>query len=202
MARTRNTPALGLSGIWTLVSPWNADPGLIYKCTATRYFTEMVGEGIDIFKKYYAPKGLTEQDYKSDLNAGAVMCILYSTSGSVITVPDTFIQGYPGIGMSNWGEIILSASLGPIRLDLNLDFAKEQVANVLSDTIGMSPIVHVDMLNTVTAISPDEAAAIEAARVSAIKNRTSTYAKNLALQQENADLRRQIAALLATNSGA
>jgi hypothetical protein len=162
-----------------------------------RYFTEMVSEGIDIYTTYYEPKGLTQQDYTDDLNAGAVMCILYSSAGSVITVPDTFIQSYPGIGMANWGQIILSADIGPIRLDLDLSFLKEQVGNIISDTIGVVPTVYIDQLGSTTVISSTDAAAIEAARVAAITNRTSTYAQNLKLTKENADLRLQIQALLA-----
>lgn len=200
MARKRNTPTLGLSGIWYLNSPWSASSGLTYKCTAIRYFTEMVTEGIDIYNTYYAPKGLTEADYSADLALGAVMCVLYSSSGSVITVPDTFIQTYPGIGMSNWGQLILSASMGPMRLDLDLSFVKEQMGNLLSNTLGVVPTIYVDQLAAAEAISSENAAAIEAARISAITNRTSTYAQNLALQKENADLRLQIQALIAARS--
>jgi len=157
----------------------------------------MVAEGIDIFNVYYSPKGLTESDYNADLSAGAAMCVLYSSSGSVITVPDTYIETFPGIGMSNWGQVILSASLGPMRLDLDYSFLKEQMGNLISDTIGIVPDIYVDQLATIEAISTEEADAIEAARLSAITNRTSTYAQNLALQKENAELRIKIQALLA-----
>ncbi|UKS72003.1 hypothetical protein MOA67_gp137 [Klebsiella phage KpLz-2_45] len=197
MAKTRNTPALGLKGKWSLIQPWTASQSLIYQCTAIRFFTEMVAEGIDIFNVYYSPKGLTESDYNADLSAGAAMCVLYSSSGSVITVPDTYIETFPGIGMSNWGQVILSASLGPMRLDLDYSFLKEQMGNLISDTIGVVPEIYVDQLATIEAISTEEADAIEAARLSAITNRTSTYAQNLALQKENAELRIKIQALLA-----
>lgn len=197
MAKTRNTPALGLKGKWSLIQPWTASQSLIYQCTAIRFFTEMVAEGIDIFNVYYSPKGLTESDYNADLAAGAAMCVLYSSSGSVITVPDTYIETFPGIGMSNWGQVILSASLGPMRLDLDYSFLKEQMGNLISDTIGIVPDIYVDQLATIEAISTEEADAIEAARLSAITNRTSTYAQNLALQKENAELRIKIQALLA-----
>lgn len=197
MAKTRNTPALGLKGKWSLIQPWTASQSLIYQCTAIRFFTEMVAEGIDIFNVYYSPKGLTESDYNADLSAGAAMCVLYSSSGSVITVPDTYIETFPGIGMSNWGQVILSASLGPMRLDLDYSFLKEQMGNLISDTIGVVPEIYVDQLATIEAISTEEADAIEAARLSAITNRTSTYAQNLALQKENAELRVKIQALLA-----
>lgn len=197
MAKTRNTPALGLKGKWSLIQPWTASQSLIYQCTAIRFFTEMVAEGIDIFNVYYSPKGLTESDYNADLSAGAAMCVLYSSSGSVITVPDTYIETFPGIGMSNWGQVILSASLGPMRLDLDYSFLKEQMGNLISDTIGIVPDIYVDQLATIEAISTEEADAIEAARLSAITNRTSTYAQNLALQKENAELRIKIQALLA-----
>lgn len=197
---TRNTPTLGLRGTWTLIAPWSASAALLYKCTALRSFTEMVLEGIDIYTKYYEPQGLTQSNYTTDLAAGAVMCILYSDNGSVITVPDTYIQSYPGIGMANWGQAIFSASLGPVRLDLDFTFLKEQMGNLISDTIGVVPEIYVDLLDTGTAITSEEASAIEAARVSAITNRTSTYAKNISLTAENTALRAQIAALLAVKT--
>lgn len=200
MARKRNTPALGLKGRWSLTQPWSANQTLIYQCTAIRFFTEMVAEGIDIFTVYYEPKGLSQSDYNADLAAGAAMCVLYSSSGSVITVPDTYIESFPGIGMSNWGQVILSASLGPMRLDLDLTFLKEQTGNLISNTIGVVPEIYIDQLSTVEAISNTDADAIEAARLSAITNRTSTYAENLALKKENANLRLQIQALIAARS--
>lgn len=192
---TRNTPVLGMSGVWDLVSPWSAPATNIYTCTALRSFTELVGSGIDIYNTYYAPNGLTEDNYNTDLAAGAVLCILYSDTAGAITVPDTYINSYPGMGMGNYGQVIISASLGPMSLSINLDFLKEQVGNVISDTIGITPTIYVDQLGTTTAISQEDADKIEAARLTAITNRTTTYAQNLTLTQQVKTLTNQITIL-------
>lgn len=192
---TRNTPVLGMHGTWDLIQPWIADPTLLYECTALRTFTEMIGAGIDVFNTYYAPKGITNDEYTAHLNLGAVMCILKSDTGVIITVPDTYVQNYPGIGMVNFGSVILSAEIGPMSLTTNLDFLKEQVGNLISDTIGVVPTIYVDQLASSTAITQEEGEAIEAARLAAINNRTTTYAQNVALKTQNASYAATIAVL-------
>jgi hypothetical protein len=67
----------------------------------------------------------------------------------------------------------------------------------LSDYIGLEPEVYVDVLDTATVMSPEEAAAAEAARLAAIKNRTSTYALLQQSQAREAALQAHILALLA-----
>lgn len=193
-----NTPGLSMRGIWSLKAPWTADPTLLYTCIALRKFKEIISiDGVDIYKVHYQPRGLTEEQYQADLAAGATMCVLSSDAGAVIQVPDTYIESYPGIAMSNYGIAVLSAMIGPISLDISFDFLIEQVKNVITDTIGVEPTVNLDHIPTTTAISPQDADALEAARQSAIKNRTSTYAQLLAEQQANASLRQTVAELQA-----
>lgn len=185
---TRNTPVLGMHGVWDLISPWSADNTLLYQCVAMRFFTEMVGDGIDVLNTYYIPNGLTETQYTADLALGAVMCILKADTGVIITVPDTYINTVPGIGMANYGSVIFSAEIGPCSLSLNFDFLKEQMGNLISNTIGLTPTIYVDQLATATAITQEQADAIEAARRAAITNRTTTYAQNIALTSQVANL--------------
>ncbi|UQT03107.1 hypothetical protein TOTORO_02440 [Serratia phage vB_SmaS-Totoro] len=191
-----NTPSLSMRGIWSLKAPWTADHTLLYTCIALRKFKEIISiDGVDIFKVHYQPRGLTQDQYQKDLAAGATMCVLSSDAGAVIQVPDTYIESYPGIAMSNYGIAVLSAMIGPLPLNISFDFLIDQVKNVITDTIGVEPTVNLDHIPTNTAISPQDADALEAARQAAIKNRTSTYAQLLAEQQANASLRQTIVEL-------
>lgn len=192
----KNTPSIPMRGIWSLKSPWAADPTLLYTCIALRKFREMISlDGVDIFKVHYQPKGLSQEKYQEDLAADATMCVLSSDAGAVIQVPDTYIEKYPGIAMSNYGIAIISAQLGPIPLNVSFDFLLEQVGNVISDTFGVTPTMNLDQIPATTAITPEDADALEAARQAAIKNRTSTYARLLQEQQANASLRQTVAEL-------
>lgn len=200
MAVVRNTPTLGLRGTWTINLPFTLTSNVLYKCIATRTFVELILDGIDVFNKYYSPLGLTEAKYKEDLDAGAVLCILYSDAGSVVSVPDTYINSYPGIGMANYGNIVLSAIMGPVNLSTNLDYLKSAMGDLISDTFGVVPNIYVDLIDNALALTAEQAAAIEAARQSAITNRTTPYAENLKLKQTVASLNAVIDALTKNKS--
>lgn len=192
----RNTPTPWMRGIWKLIQPWSVDPTLLYTCVALRKFKEIIAaDGIDIYNIYYKPKGISQDKYREDLAADAVMVVLTSDVGSMIHVPDTYIESYPGIAMSDYGIAIISAQIGPISLNTNFDFMLDSVANVISDTIGIKPAMNLDHIPTTTALTPENAAALEAARQAAIKNRTSTYAQLLQAQRDNASLRQTIKVL-------
>lgn len=179
---TRITPLPNMRGIYTLRQPWSADNTVLYTCTALRTFRELIDSGVNTFVTYYEPKGLTEQDYQNDLAAGAILCVLMGDNGAVINVPDTYVISYPDQSAPPVGHFVLSASLGPIRMDLNLDFLRAKVAEVISDTIGVVPEVFADVLDSSTVLTKEQYDAMEAARNSAIKNRSTTYALLLQTQ--------------------
>lgn len=192
---TRITPLPNMRGIYTLRMPWATQNTVLYTCTALRTFRELIASGEDILSKYYVPKGLAKQDYETDLAAGAILCVLQGDNGEVISVPDTYVISYPDQSAPPVGHFVLSASIGPMRMDVNLDFLRSKVGEVISDTIGVVPEVFVDVLDSSTVMTREDYDAMEAARTAAIKNRSTTYALLLQSQANVAVLQSKVAEL-------
>lgn len=192
---TRVTPLPNMRGLYTLKMPWTTDNKVLYTCTALRLFRELIASGVDVYSQYYSPKGLQQSDYDTDLAAGAILCVLQGDDGSVINVPDTYIVSYPDQSVPSVGHFVLSASIGPMRMDVNLDFLRSKVGEVISDTIGVVPEVFVDVLDSSTVMTREEYDAMEAARTASIKNRSTTYALLLQEQALTSVLQNKVAEL-------
>ncbi|AGX01902.1 hypothetical protein CF95_gp180 [Erwinia phage PhiEaH1] len=192
---TRITPLPNMRGLYTLRMPWTTDNKVLYTCTALRTFRELIANGNDVFVTYYQPKGLQQSDYEADNAAGAILCVLQGDDGSIINVPDTYVVSYPDSSVPAVGHFVLSASIGPMRMDVNMDFLRSKVGEVISDTIGVVPEVFVDVLDSSTVMTREEYDAMEAARTAAIKNRSTTYALLLQEQARTTVLQNKVAEL-------
>lgn len=178
------TPLPNMRGIYTLISPWSVEPTVLYTCKSLQSFSQIVSDGVKGFERYYSPQGLTEADWSRDLAAGAYLCGLFGDDGSVIYVPDVYILNYPSQNSPQYSTFIASALIGPLPSNFNFVAVKAKIAEIISDTIGMEPEVFIDTMDNSTVLTPEEAAAAESARLAQIKNRTSTYAQLLKLQQD------------------
>lgn len=190
--KKKATPLLKMRGRYTLVMPWVANPTTLYTCKGLRTFSELVDSGEDIYSKYYLPKNLTEADFKEDWDNDATLAILNGDNGEIIYVPDTYIVSYPTMEAPSYGHLVFSGSFGPMRLDLNLDFFVSKMKEVASDVIGLEPEIYIEILDGNTVLSQQDADALEAARLNAIKIRTTTYAELLELRDRYAVAQQQI----------
>jgi hypothetical protein len=170
---------------------------VLYTALELRTFRGLNYAGEDVYAKYYEPKGLTQADYKADLAAGATLVVLAGDNGDIVYVPDTRILSYPNGNVAQYGSMIVSASLGPLRLDIDQVFIKSKVAEVLSDIIGLEPTVYIDVLANPSVLTQEQADSAEAARVAQIKDRSTTYAQLLDLQAKYAIAQDQIEQLQA-----
>lgn len=174
----RRTPSLEATGTYVLRDPWVAQSTTIYICKAIRKFTDLEVLGKNVFKEYYEPKGLTQAQFQEDSRAGAALITLMAESGSeVIYVPDTYIDSYPNMGDYHYRHMVLSASLGPVPDHLSLEWAREQVREILASTLGLDAEVLLHEGAVRTPISPTEHDRIEAARLAKVKNQTTWKAQ-------------------------
>lgn len=188
----RMTPVVYTRGIYSLRSPFVAASDKLYKCTAVRGYRELIDNGEDIFKLYYEPQGLSKSNYQEDLQVDACICALRADTGETVYVPDTYIVGLPDQSVPEIGLFVVSAIIGPVRLNVDLSHMKAKVAEIISDTTGLEPEVNVDVLDNNNVMTPVQAASLETARIARIKNRETTYAEVLRLRTENAELREQV----------
>lgn len=185
------TPLINMRGLYKLIQPWSIANTVLYTCKSLQTFSQIEDNGQSGYELYYEPQGLSQDAYKQDLAAGAILCGLFGDDGTVIYVPDVYILTYPSQDSPQFSNFVLSALIGPMRSNTNFEFVKSKVSEVLSDTLGFQPEIFVDALDNSTVLTPQEADALEAGRTAAITNRTTTWAL---LQQSQA----QVAQLQAT----
>lgn len=192
---TKLTPPLLAKGRYELKMPFQVDPGKIYTCMAIRSFDDIYELGEDVYETYYQPHNLSQEVFERDKELQTNIITLMSEDGPVVYVPDTYIVSYPAMGDVAYSHVVLSISLGAIPDYLSLDFLKDQLANVASDTIGITPEVKVHVAPHAGVVTPEEHEIAEVNRLAAIKNRTTDYAKLKELQNQNAALQERIATL-------
>lgn len=189
------TPPLNTKGRYSLKQPWVSAADALYTCKAIRSFKELLEQGVDIFKVYYEPKGLSQSDYATDLNRGANIITLMSDTHPVLRVPDTYIENYPNQTSVNYHHVILSVSVGAVPEFLNLDFLKDQIKGVVSDTIGAESQVFLQIGPSTGLVTPEQHEILEVARLSAIKNRETDRAARIRLQRTNDELTERLRVL-------
>lgn len=172
-------PPVNVSGMYTLANPFNQDvvPNTPYTCIAVRKFADIIKKGEVPYDLYYAPKGLSAQQYQTDVNAGECIVTLRSAAGQFIYVPTSYILSYPNQSGVRYTGIALAVELGPIPDSADLSAVKTRITNVVRDTFGITPgIQQVAYTDTVLKSAADHAA-IEAARVANITDNMTDYAK-------------------------
>lgn len=188
----RFTPSLNAKGIYTLRMPFPDIGTKVYRCVAIRSFQDYVDLGESLFDTVYGPYGLSEADLQADLEAGAHIVTLASTHEASILVPDTYIAKYPDLEYVEYSNIVLSASLGALPNDLSLGLLQEQIAGVISDVIGATPVVRIHTSSSSGVVSMAQHQINEAGRQASITNRLSDRAQRIQLQTEKAALEQRV----------
>lgn len=187
------TPPLNAAGVYTLIAPWATTENTTYTCIAIRSYQDLLQHGVDIVSTYYTPNGLGVTQYQADLAAGANLITLVSANQPTIYVPDTYIQAYPDLSNVAYSNVILSCQLGPLPDTLDLSYLMQQLAALVSDTIGIEPTVNMHVSPSTQVVTATQAASMETARQAAITNRTTDRAQVLELQAQLAAANQLIA---------
>jgi hypothetical protein len=185
-------PPIGSRGRFTVASPFTVNSGVVYRCTALRRFSDIENQGIRVFETFYEPFDLTQTDVANDRSIGAYIATLESDTHAPIYVPTTYITSYPDGAYRNYQRVVISAELGPMPDYIDLTFMEAQLKALVSDTIGVEPRVALGAAPMDTTVTPDQHETLEIARVNAIKNRTTDYAKYLAEKEANQRLKSRI----------
>lgn len=188
----RMIPPIGTRGRYSLKAPFTTEPNTLYRCAAIREFVDLENRDRPVYENYYQPYDIPEADYRRDRDNKAVIITLVSDTTAPIYVPSSYIAAYPSLSYRNYQHVVLSASIGPIPDYLDLTFAKQQMASILSDTIGVTPEIHVGVAASSGVITPEQHETLETAREAAIVNRTTDRARLLEEQAKNTLLEQKI----------
>lgn len=199
-----------LRGRYVLRSPWNtlAIPTKLYRTIAIRALKDLYADGIDPYLEFYFARGLTDGvsgfSYQAEQVIQANIITLIGDDGSLIYVPDTYIESFPSMDGVAYSDTILSIDLDTIPDYLDLADLKATLADVCSKVIGITPITVLEhRAPSTTQPTPAEAEVIETARTAAITLLETDHAKVLRLQNEKAAALATIAtmkAILVANS--
>lgn len=191
------TPPLHAKGLYTLSSPWQLPPGVVYECIAIRSFNDFVDKGVDVVSKVYTPVGLTSAEADADREAGANIITLVSGTRPMVFVPDSYIESFPALDGVPFSQTILSVSLGAIPDDFNLMHVQQEVSAAVTAALGITPIVKISRAPSTNYVTPEQRELWDVGREAAVTNRDTPEAQLLV---QNDVIQRQ-AAQIATLEG-
>lgn len=187
------TPAIGMSGIFTINAPFDVPDTISYTVEAHRTFNEIIHDGIDPVEYIYEPVGLTESDYVNDaVTPGALVIVLVSERGERVRVPNTYIVDYPNTSVVPHAWIVATVSLGVLPLDYDFQRVRDAIETSVSDFIGVESTVHIAMKRTHDVVTEERAEELASIRNAAITYRETDRADKLALQATVAQQKEQI----------
>lgn len=186
-------PPVGTRGLYELKTPWSTQPATLYTCMAIRRFTDLENRGTNVYETYYAPFDVAESEYRRDRSNNEAIITLTSETTAPIYVPSSYIASFPDLTFRNYHHVVLSSSFGPLPDYIDLTFVRQEIAKVISDTLGTVPEVHVGVVPMNGVVTPEEHDTLEVARQAKIENRTTDYARLLEAQQTNQQLLQRLA---------
>lgn len=166
-------PPINTKGMFEVRSPFSLKIGKVYVCEEIRTYDELSRLGVDVYNKVYVPAGLTVSDFNSDATKKASLITLKSSGGSPVYIPSTYIDKYPGMSPSDYEVTVIAVECGLLPDGYDLSTLKSEILDLTKATIGALPIVTVANHYYDGLIEPEEAAAMELARETAIATYTS-----------------------------
>lgn len=199
---TNLIPDLGTSGVFSLTAPFNNAlmANASYTCISIRQLEDIIAAGGDPYTQYYQPREQTSGDlqaqYNADLGNGVCIVSLQQSSGAVVYVPSSFVASYPSKGGVPYTNLMMAVDLGAMPNYVDLTFLKQQIANLVKDTVGLtSVLIQTVVVSPTTNISSSDHARAEAARLANITNTTTPEAQVIALTKQLQTLQGQYANL-------
>lgn len=194
-ARTKMTPRQHTSGVFVLKPPFVASVSVVYTVEAIESIRELKMDRIDIFARYYQPKGLTTADYSADEAVNANIITLRAGDGSSIEVPDTYINSYPGdAGMLHTRQVLI-CDLGMIPDYLDIGFVANDVSDVIKKSVGVVSDVKFATAPVRTELTYDQYIDAEKKRRANVSMYDSKDEQIAKLTASNAALTDQVASL-------
>ncbi len=186
----RMTPPMSISGAFLLRQPFVADSNRSYTVIAIRTFKEMLARSQDPLKVVYQPVGLGETAYVADQQAGALVICLRDSTGSLIYVPDTYIDQYPNMGSVAYSRLIAAVSLGMWPDYRDLSDVEQAIAESVEAKLGVKPEIFLTRAATSTHMTEQQHVQLTATRLAGVTVNETTTATIQRLSDEVARLQR------------
>src|SRR5574343_115292 len=187
-------PQLGEMGFFTLISPYDVllTPKTVYTCQSARTLNDFISSGDSVYDKFYAPLGVSNEDYQRDLIDNVVIVGLQAGTGEWVYVPSSFIAKAPDNTGVKYISVVLGVSLGAIPDEYNLDSVIAQFKDVVKSTLAIDPEVKGVVVGAPKWFTHEEHELIESTRAQEIKTSDSAYVRLAQTKQENEQLKKII----------
>lgn len=194
MAQTKRplTPPVHCAGIFSLIAPFTVSLTTVYTVDAVETFRELKADRVDIYVRYYQPRGLTINDYTIDDKLNASIVTLRAGDGSLIEVPDTYIASYPGDSGADHKHLVLIADLGLIPDYMDVNYITGDVKDVLTQNLGVVSDVYM-------AVAPVNTKLTYSQHIQSERQRRGNVSVHVSKDEQIANLLAQVEALRKRN---
>lgn len=143
MAQTYIVPKIGTKGKFDFKPPFNKVETLRtqYTVQAIRSLKELKDSDEQPFEQIYLANGITEEEFKDDLNNNVPILCLIGNGEEYLYVPANRVKKLPDVSGVKYQEIILAISLGQIPYNTNLSVTKDTIVNAVYDTFGVTSTI-------------------------------------------------------------
>lgn len=206
------TPPIRARGAFQLKTPWTSNPNMVYTCVAIRGFEDIYETGLDVYKTFYEPMGVTNGavidavafDFEVETAKKPNIITLLGSDGSTIHVPDTFIAAYPETAVPRFARVVIAAELPPVLETADLSAIKDGVRDYIAQHYGTLPAmmewrapIDIDPVTVGATTLQGAADNLESIRLAAITELDTDRAKLVKALNDKALLEAQITALTA-----
>jgi hypothetical protein len=137
------TPPIGTVGSFTFTPPFDT---LItgdqeFRVTAVRNLLELENSGEKPFDTIYRSIGLTEAEFKHDLDNNVPIVVFSTTGNEYFYVPADRVLSIPKINGVRYQEMVLAISLGNIPVSKDLTVVKDIIVQDIKTVVGIESTV-------------------------------------------------------------
>lgn len=143
MAQSYIVPKIGTKGKFEFKPPFNKVETLRtqYTVQAIRSLKELKDSDEQPYEQIYVSNGITEEEFKDDLNNNVPILCLIGNGDEYLYVPANRVKKLPDISGVKYQEMILAISLGQIPYGSDLSVTKDTIVNNVYDTFGVTSTI-------------------------------------------------------------
>jgi len=151
-------PPINTKGNFSFKEPFDTllKEDVEYTVTSIRSLSDLVNSEEDPLAGIYTASGLTEEDFKYDVENNIPIVVLLSEAGNYYYVPANRITTIPKVEGVRYQDKILAIHLGSLPVIMNLDLLKDVIKQDVYDTIGVDSQIEVVLASAVKLVSKEE----------------------------------------------
>lgn len=187
-------PQVGITGIYHVLPPFSLQD-TEYTCTNISLITDLIKNNVDVYNLYYAPVGLTQNQFNTDVANKVLIVTLTSNNNFITTIPNTYIDLTPTEPTVAYRRIVISLDLGYLPKDVDLSQLALDLNDIVRSRIGVNSNLLINLLPNENLIRKSEYEQNEILRQALITNTQSFYAGLVQAETRIAALQDKVNAL-------